>query len=93
MTGDVPPQARCAYCTRIAEEPAGTCASCNQPVYHRAGKPGEFNHDCSGEYDVPPEPECETCGGEGTIDQMLGAGIGHIVTPNPPCPDCQEEDR
>jgi len=32
---------------------AGTCPKCNGPVYHRDGKPGEFDHDCS----APPAPE------------------------------------
>lgn len=37
----------------------------------------------------PEPPACATCGGEGTIDQTLGAGRGHIVEPHPPCPDCE----
>ena len=46
-------------------EPAGDCSRCGGGVFHRIGKPGEFNHDCG---DTPPtihadpEPEERTKG-------------------------------
>jgi hypothetical protein len=39
----------CPKCAPVAEQPqrAGDCADCGQPVYHRPGKPGEYDHACS----------------------------------------------
>jgi hypothetical protein len=56
--------AECAGCRTMfaateaqGETPAaGTCLDCKGPVFHRPGKPGEFDHACAqGETDAAPE--------------------------------------
>ncbi len=36
---------------------------------------------------LEPEPECETCGGEGTFDGRIGGEW--TSNPKTPCPDCE----
>ena len=35
-----------------AEEVAGTCTDCREPVYHRQGHTGEFDHECPAEEEL-----------------------------------------
>lgn len=64
---------------------AGTCPECNGPVYHRDGKPGEFDHECS----APPAPEateteCPDCEGNGFTLRSVNECCGH-GTPSGEC--------
>lgn len=76
-----------------ADEPrpgeAGTCDTCGGPVYHRAGKPGEFDHECE------PRPEdaldsitCDGCGKEYDNGAWTFTGADHWAGEASFCRDC-----
>lgn len=44
---------------------AGTCPKCNRLIYHRPGKPGEYDSECVCGQDAPAPPKTVDYGGKG----------------------------
>lgn len=47
-------------CEEAPQAATGKCTECGGDVFHRRGKPGEFDHDCRVEGEAAPAPQAAT---------------------------------
>ena len=68
-----------AAADKMGPEAAGNCSKCGGPVYHRPGKPGEYDHECAADDKMGP-------GAESSIPRCDGGG----VQPSAPAAPCED---
>ena len=72
-----------AAADKMGPEAAGNCSKCGGPVYHRPGKPGEYDHECAADDKMGPGEA--TCG-PGTAKPTVPVDV------QPPTPMSDERE-